>query len=161
MGIQSLPRRLLSGPYTAGCSWPLNFRAILCDLQPAFLFRPCRILSPGLKPAASPEYRWVSRNGRVLLCGDGPLEEMAGRLSHVRFQTWHRVASPGEPAGPFGLRFSVRQADSADSAAETASEVPFATRLVSEPDLCRGMVLDPGGGFFLEFRSDPGKASTG
>jgi hypothetical protein len=161
MGIQPLPRRLLRGPYTAGCPWPLNFHAILCDLQPGFLFRPCRNLKPGLNSAAGPEYRWVSRNGLVLLCGDGPLEEMAGRLSHVRFQTWLRVAPPGHPAGPYGLHFSVRQVDPADPTAATASEASFATRLVSEPDLSRGMVLDPGGGFFLEFRSDAATASIG
>jgi hypothetical protein len=136
---------LLTGTLAEGGPWPLNLRAILCDLRPRFLAKAC----------AGPGFRWVSRNGRVLLCGDRPLDELAGRASRVRLQTWNRAVLAGEPPEPYGLLFCVRAISSPRAEADHSSDATYATRLVATPDPVARLNLDVGGGLALEFRTAP------
>jgi hypothetical protein len=130
---------LLSGAVAADGAWPLNLRAVLCDLRPRFLAKAC----PG------PGCRRVSRNGRVLLCADRPVDELSGCDCCVRFQIWNRAILAGERPEPYGLLFCVRGIESngrdhGDS---------FTTLLVSRQSASGELALDLGGDFVLEFRS--------
>ncbi len=117
----------------AGAPWPFALTAVLCDLRPRFLS----------KGAAGRGFRAVSRNGRVLLCGDRPLVELAGRTARVRIQTWNRRTLPGEAPAPYGVLLCVRCTD-ADAPA-------FSTRLTEAADDA-DLKLDVGGLLVLEFR---------
>jgi hypothetical protein len=77
---------------------------------------------------------------------------MIGRASRVRFQTWHRSVLPGDPPEAYGILFCVRPIGPASSEAAAPADAVFDTRLVSTPDLSRGLILDVGGGMFLQFR---------
>lgn len=71
----------------------LCLTALLCDWDRAFI----------AKGTVGRHYRAVSRNGRVLLASDRPLEESAGRLVRLRIAHWHRQILPGELPSPWGI----------------------------------------------------------
>jgi hypothetical protein len=138
---------LLTGPLKLSSSWPLNLRAVLCDLRPRFLAKGC----------AGYGYRWVSRNGKVLLCAERPLDELVDQIAFIRLQTWNRAVLPGERPEPYGLLFCVRSVASPKlrpsphgpgRPAET-----FSTRLVPASVQSGELQLDVGGELTLEFRS--------
>jgi hypothetical protein len=130
---------LLQGPLLApGAPWPLSLCVLLCDLRSRFL----------PKGQAGRGHRAISRNGRVLVAGDRPLAELAGRPARVRLQTWHRAILPEETPKPYGLLLCVRSAD--------GEEPSFETLLVRHPGVPADLVLDVGGGQALHFRRLPG-----
>jgi hypothetical protein len=128
---------LLRGPLlTAAGPWPLSLCVLLGDLRPRFL----------AKGQAGRGYRAVARNGRVLLAGDRPLADLAGRCVRLRLQTWHRTVLPGDRPKPHGLLLCVR------SAAGQGPE--FEARLARHGDGSAdlALALDVGGGQALHFR---------
>jgi hypothetical protein len=128
---------LVQGPLlTAGAPWPLSLCALLCDLRPRFL----------PKGQAGRGYRAIARNGRVLLAGDAPLAELAGRCVRLRLQTWHRALLPGDRPRPYGLLLWVRLADGDEPECETR----LARHGEGSADLA--LALDVGGGQALHFR---------
>ena len=129
-------RDLLGGPLlSAGAPWPLVLRATLGDLRPRFLPK-------GAVGRAG--HRAVARNGRVLLCSDRPVAELAGLAALVRLQTWHRAALPGDEPAPHGLLLCVRGLEDGQPA--------YAARLVSRAEAEGDLTLDVGGLLALEFR---------
>ncbi len=135
---------LLCGPLAGQGGWPLSVRAVLCDLRPRFLAKSC----------GGRDYRWVSRNGKILLCADRPLDEVSRCACAVRFQTWHRALLPGDRPQAYGVLFCVRSAprDAAASVADAGPATIFSTRLVTPPEFAGQLALDVGGGLVLEFR---------
>jgi hypothetical protein len=134
--------RLLTGTLASDGAWPLNVRAVLCDLRPRFLSKKC----------TGPGYRWISRNGRVLLCGDRPLDELTGRKVRVRLQTWHRAILPGDQPEAYGLLFCVRILG--NESPGDRDEATFATRLIAPGQFSGELGLDVGGELVLDFRRD-------
>jgi hypothetical protein len=124
---------LLAGALvSAAAPWPLSLPAVVCDLRRRFIAK-CRV---------GDGYRSVSRNGRVLLCADRPLDELAGRAALVRVQGWHKPVLPGDRPEPYGLLLFVRAV-----AAGTAA--PYTMQMVPAPG--GELSLDVGGGLWLEF----------
>jgi hypothetical protein len=126
--------RLLSGPLLAGgLPWPWNLDVHLEDLRPRFL----------PKGAVGQGYRSIARNGRILLCSDRPVQDLAGRLARLRLQTWHRATLPGDVPAPFGILLCVRCHDRPPT---------HSVRLVRATDPAGELALDVGGLMALEFR---------
>jgi hypothetical protein len=137
-------RDLLGGPLlTADAPWPLVLRATLGDLRPRFLPK-------GAVGRAG--HRAVARNGRVLLCSDRPVAELAGLAAHVRLQTWHRAAPPGDEPAPYGLLLCVRGRERGGPL--------FAARLTARDQAVGDLTLDVGGLLVLEFRAVRTETST-
>ncbi len=130
-------RDLLGGPLlSAGAPWPLVLRATLCDLRPRFL----------PKGAVGPAgHRAVARNGRVLLCSDRPVAELAGLAALVRLQTWHRAALPGDAPAAHGILLCVRGLERGQPA--------YAARLAPRAEADGVLTLDVGGLLALELRA--------
>jgi hypothetical protein len=128
---------LLTGPLCSTAAWPYTLHVRLGDLRPRFL--PKNGIGSGC--------RAVARNGRVLLCGDRPLDQLSGRLAQVRLQTWHRVILPGERPQPYGVLLCVRCLSADDS-----PESPFAMQLVRVREAEGVLRIDVGGGMVLDFR---------
>ena len=128
-------RHLLGGPLPTGAVWPLTLSAVLCDLRPRFL----------PKGTAGRGFRAVARNGRVLLCGDLPPGELAGRPALVRLQTWHKVLLPGDAPSPYGILLVVR----------TQERLPagpsWTCRLLRTGEAEADLLVDVGGGMTLTF----------
>jgi hypothetical protein len=132
---------LLTGPLLKASSWPLLLQARLCDLRPRFLD----------KGRTRNGCRAIARNGRVLLCGDRAMSELAGRDVWLRLQTWHRSHLPADVPEPYGVVVWVR---GVEELTPTDSPGPvYATRLVSAAEAVGDLHLDVGGRFVLEFRS--------
>jgi hypothetical protein len=130
-------RDLLGGPLlSAGAPWPLVLRATLGDLRPRFLPK-------GAVGRAG--HRAVARNGRVLLCSDRPVTELAGLAAVVRLQTWHRATLPGDAPAPHGLLLCVRALERGTPS--------YAARLVRRAEAEGDLVLGVGGLLALEFRA--------
>jgi hypothetical protein len=130
-------RDLLGGPLlSAEAPWPLVLRATLCDLRPRFLPK-------GAVGRAG--HRAVARNGRVLLCSDRPVAELAGLAAVVRFQTWHRAVLPGDEPAPHGLLLCVRGLE--------RGEPLYAARLAPDTEADGDLTLDVGGTLALELRA--------
>ena len=111
-------------------------RAALGDLRPRFLPK-------GAVGRAA--HRAVARNGRVLLCSDRPVAELAGLAAVVRLQTWHRATLPGDEPGPHGLLLCVRGLE--------RGRPLYAARLVPCGEAGGDLTLDVGGLLVLEFRA--------
>jgi hypothetical protein len=129
---------LLTGPLCSTVPWPYTFLVRLCDLRPRFL--PKCVVGSGC--------RAVARNGRVLLCGDRPLDELHGQLARVRLQTWHRKILPGESPQPYGVLLCVRTLPIGD-----LGDCAFTMRLVRAGGAEGELRVDVGGGMQLEFRA--------
>ena len=128
-------RDLLGGPLlTADAPWPLLLRAALGDLRPRFLPK-------GAVGRAG--HRAVARNGRVLLCSDRPVAELAGLAALVRLQTWHRAALPGDEPAPYGVLLCVRGLE--------RGRPLYAARLAPRAGANGDLTLDVGGTLVLEF----------
>jgi hypothetical protein len=132
---------LLAGPLLKVSSWPLLLQARLCDLRPRFLD----------KGRTGSGCRAIARNGRVLLCGDRALSELAGREVWLRLQTWHRSHLPGDVPEPYGVVVWVRGAERLTSS--KSRPLIYATRLVSAAEAEGDLRLDVGGRFVLKFQS--------
>ena len=117
-----------------GTPWPFALMAVLCDLRPRFL----------PKGEAGRGFRAVSRNGRVLLCGDRPLAELTGRTACVRLQTWNRGILSGEAPEPHGVLLYVR------GLGTDAGEPAYQTRLATTAESA-DLTLDVGGLQVLAF----------
>jgi hypothetical protein len=142
--IEEPGRTLLTGPLIARADWPLNLRAQLCDLRPRFLAKSC----------TGAGYRRVSRNGKILLCADRPIEALIEKIARVRLQTWHRSVLPGERPEPFGLLLCVRLDETASKRAHYPAKekaATFSTRLVRAEECSGDLQLDVGGEMILEF----------
>jgi hypothetical protein len=112
-----------------------SFRAVLCDLRPRFI----------AKGRAGKGWRAVSRNGRVLLCSDLPLGDLAGRTALVRLQTWHKAILPGDAPAPFGTLLDVRTQE------QPKDGQPWNCRLVETGVADGELLLEVGGGMRLAF----------
>jgi hypothetical protein len=123
---------------TAVTDWPFAAAARLCDLRPRFID----------KGPAGRGRRAIARNGRVLLCADAPLAELAGRPVRLRLQTWNRAILPGDSPAPYGIVLHVRTLDEADATALTL----YTARLVRLAEAGGDVALDVGGGTALELR---------
>ncbi|MHB1426617.1 MAG: hypothetical protein ACYC3I_25935 [Gemmataceae bacterium] len=133
---------LLAGPLCSTALWPCTLHARCCDPRPRFLLK-----SPPSPPHAGggrgEGCRAVARNGRVLLCADRPMEELAGRLVRIRLQTWHRIYLPGDAPQPHGVLLCVRCVEDV---------VPsFAMELRSIAEARGQLRIDVGGGIMLDF----------
>jgi hypothetical protein len=127
---------LLRGPLWGAAPWPFNLHAVLCDLRPRFL----------VKAAVGPGHRAISRNGRVLLCGDRPLADLPGRPARLRLQTWHRVLLPDAAPEAYGVLLCVR------CGGHPPPDSPaFLTRLTPRSEPGGELDLDLGGGMVLAF----------
>ena len=115
---------------------PLSVLALLPDLRPSFI----------AKGKVGRGYRAIARNGRVLMASDRNLAELAGEVSLVRFQMWHRAVLPHEPHGPYGLLFVVRRV-----LPTSCAEVPYTVRLVEVEKAESDLILNVGGCKLLEF----------
>ena len=129
---------LLTGPLCSSLSWPYTFHVRLCDLRPRFL----------PKCVVGSECRAVARNGRVLLCADQPLDELAGQPARMRMQTWHRAILPGESPQPYGLLLCVRGLPPGDQ-----PDGVFTMRLVRSGEAEGDLRVDVGGGMVLDCRA--------
>jgi hypothetical protein len=133
---------LLTGSLLADASWPLLLRVRLCDLRLRFLD----------KGRAGNGFRAVARNGRVLLCSDRAVNELAGRETWLRLQTWHKIHLPGDKPMPFGILLCTGEADKHRG---RSGEMPrFITRLVAVGQSRGELCLDVGGRLSLEFASE-------
>lgn len=127
---------LLAGPLCSMTQWPYNLHACCCDLRPRFL----------VKQTIRSGCRAVSRNGRVLLCADRPVEELSGRFVRVRLQTWHRSYLPGDVPQPHGVLLYVR------SLASDERKVPvFEMHLRPLVEAKGELRIAVGGGIMLDF----------
>jgi hypothetical protein len=129
---------LLTGPLCSTAAWPCSLRVRLCDLRPRFL--PKCVIGSGC--------RAVARNGRILLCGDRPLDELSGQSVRVRLQTWHRAILPGESPGPYGVLLCVRCLPTDD-----LSRSVFTTQLVRRSEAEGELRVEVGGGMVLDCRA--------
>jgi hypothetical protein len=127
---------LLGGPLRSNSPWPFTFDARLCDLRPRFL----------VKKAVGRGGRAVSRNGRILLCSDRPLEALADQVVRVRLQTWHRAILPGDAPQPYGVLLCVR------CPVEGGAGPLFTTRLTTRALAAGDLEVDVGGGLVLELK---------
>jgi hypothetical protein len=139
---------LISGPLLLKAGrLPFSFGAVFCDVRPRMIAK--RQVGRG--------YRAVARNGRILLASDRPLADLAGRVTRIRIQHWHRVILPGEDPELCGLLLHVRceERRSQTPAGEQAlvhqlsKEPLYGMQLVSR---CRDgcdLTLDVGGGMIL------------
>jgi hypothetical protein len=93
--------------------------------------------------------RAVARNGRVLLCGDRPLEELAGQRASVRLQTWHRTILPGESPRPYGVLLCVRTRSANDP-----TDTRFTLHLVRPGEAEGDLRMNVGGGMVLDLRTE-------
>jgi hypothetical protein len=132
----SAVHEIVSGRLATDGSWPLILEARLCDLRP-------RLLAKG---RAGRGYRAIARNGRVLVASDRPLEELRGRISQVRLQTWHRAILAGDPCEPYGILVCIR------SGRDHSGQPPYETQLIRAGDCPFDLGLDVGGGTSLVFR---------
>jgi len=123
---------------TAVTDWPFAAAARLCDLRPRFID----------KGAAGRGRRAIARNGRVLLCSNVPLAELAGRTVRLRLQTWNRVILPGDPPATYGVVLYASLLEGADLEGFTL----YTTRLVRITEAGGDVALDVGGGTALELR---------
>jgi hypothetical protein len=128
---------LLRGPLTAMGTWPLLLAAKWCNLRPAFL----------PKGQVGRHFRAVSRNGRVLVASDMPLEAMSGRVVSARFQTWHKAILPEELPVAWGVLLCIR-AERGSGAAPM-----YEARLVHEGQDDSALILEVGGLRVLEINS--------
>ena len=132
--IISGPLLKLAGPES------LRFQAVLCDLRPRFIPK-CRV---------GRGYRAVSRNGRVLLATNSPMDELIEREVEIRLQPWRKVILPGERPETYGVLMCARCLDpSLRSGSE--SEAAYHSCLVSEPQSNADLAVDVGGGKILTF----------
>jgi hypothetical protein len=128
-------RALLGGPLLeAGPPSPLTLFVTLCDLRPRFI----------PKGTVGRGHRAIARNGRVLLCSDAPVADLAGRPARLRLQTWHRAILPGDPPEPYGLLLNVRTRDIAPPADL------WAMRLVGGREAAGSLWVEVGGGLVLD-----------
>jgi len=127
-------RNLLRGSLPEGTPWPLTLRVVLCDLRPRFL----------PKGRAGRGCRAISRNGRLLLCSEVPLADLAGLPAQVRLQTWHKAILPGDVPEPYGLLLCVRPADEGSGPLGKCC-------LASSRDAVGEVLLEVGGGMTLAF----------
>jgi hypothetical protein len=127
---------LLEGPLLGSGQWPLDLRAILCDLRPRFL----------PKGQVGRGYRAIARNGRVLLASSLPLVEWTGQAAHLRLQTWRKILLPHDPPQPYGILLSLRPA------AESAALVEYECVLTPPGDEPHQLRIDVGGRMVLTIR---------
>jgi hypothetical protein len=127
---------LLRGPGCAAGLWPILLTARWCDLGRSFL----------PKGRVGRSFRAVSRNGRVLLASDLPLEDLRGRCVQARLQTWHRTILAGTPPDPFGVLVCLR------GQAELQAQSSHVARLVAAETTGADLVIDVGALRLLELR---------
>jgi hypothetical protein len=119
---------------------PLSVLSLLPDLRPRFM----------AKGKVGRGYRAIARNGRVLMASDRNLAELAGEISLVRLQAWHRSILPREPRRPYGLLLVVQRV-----LPTSGAEVPYTVRLVDVAKVQSDLVLNVGGCKVLEFVQPP------
>jgi|SRR5579864_7372106 len=135
--LEAVCHHLLEGPLLGSGIWPLNLRAIMCDLRPRFL----------PKGQVGRGHRAIARNGRVLLASSLPLVEWTGRVAELRLQTWRKIILPHEPPQPYGIVLSLRPA------AEIADMVVYECVLTSAGVEPHQLQIDVGGRMVLTVRS--------
>ena len=114
---------------------PVRLLARFCDVRARFL----------AKGRVGRGYRYIARNGRVLLASDLLLAELSGRIVEARFQIWHRAILREDPAQPYGVLLVVR------GSATPREGVLYNTRLVDKPAEPYALALALGGETVLEF----------
>jgi len=131
-----LPSGLLSGLLlTAEQSLPVRLRALSCDLSSRFL----------PKGRVGNGYRYIARNGRVLLASDLTLKDLAKQIVEMRLQVWHRALLPEEKPEPFGFLLCVRGAS-----VDPALALHRASLVAAPASPCE-LAIDVGGRTWLEF----------
>ena len=132
--IISGPLLKLAGPES------LRFQAVLCDLRPRFIPK-CRV---------GRGYRAVSRNGRVLLATNSPMDELIEREVEIRLQPWRKVILPGQRPEIYGVLMCTRCLDS-DHLSGLKNEAAYDSCLVKEAQSAANLAVDVGGGMSLLF----------
>src|SRR5205807_4607493 len=115
---------------------PMRLRVRFGDLSSRFL----------AKGQVGKGYRFIARNGRVLLATDAPLADLVDAVVEARLQVWHRAILPGDKPQPFGLLLWVRSRGAAKAGPVQRGE------LVAELSEGRELAIAVGGGRWLEFR---------
>jgi len=141
------PSGLLSGTLPAAeQTLPIRFWALLCDLRARFL----------AKGRVGTRYRFISRNGRILLATDAALEELAGQIVEARLQIWHRAILPGDKPEPYGFLLCLR------SKLVCLPPPLYRADLVAAPNGSCALAIDLGGRLWLEFnRMQEATAASG
>src|SRR5437660_1427633 len=94
-----LPSNLLTGTLLAATTpWPLRLCAVLGDLRTRFI----------AKGKVGTGYRFVARNGRVLLATRTSLTDLADQIVEVRLHVWHRAILSGDEPEPYGVLLCIR-----------------------------------------------------
>ena len=138
-----LPSGLLNGLLLmADPSLPLRLQALLCDLSSRFL----------PKGRVGNGYRYISRNGRVLLASDLALKDLAKQIVEMRLQVWRRALLPGDKPEPFGFLLCVRS-----TSVDPALALHRASLVAAPASSCE-MAIDVGGRTWLEFLRTDGRA---
>jgi hypothetical protein len=131
---------LLRGTLAKEMPLPISLSAALGDLRTRFL----------AKGQVGTGYRFIARNGRVLLATEGALAELLDRAVYIRIQVWHRAILPGDPPDPYGLLLCIRH-----SALDHAAAL-YRAALVETPAAHCALAIEVGGGRWLEFNHESG-----
>jgi hypothetical protein len=132
------PSTLLTGNLLAATdALPIRLRVIFGDLRSRFL----------AKGRVGKGYRFIARNGRVLLATDAPLADLVDAVVEARLQVWHRAILPGDIPQPYGLLLCVRSRGGAQSGPVQRGE------LVAELSQGYELAIAVGGGRWLEFHA--------
>ncbi|HMC89197.1 MAG TPA: hypothetical protein VKI17_06600 [Gemmataceae bacterium] len=107
----------------------------LCNLRTRFL----------AKGQMGKSFRYVSRNGRILLAADMGISELVDSVVELRLQIWNRAILPGDKPDPFGFLLCVRSQ-------AACSVLPLlSSKLVEAPSADGELSIDLGGRLWLEF----------
>lgn len=152
--VREIADPFLSGPLWTG-ALPFALTARLCDLRPRFL----------VKGEMGRGYRFIARNGRILLASERSLAELAGKTVCLRVQTWHKSILPGETPVPYGLLLCVRECAVVERVYATClapdpkaprprgarGETMASATESSRPSFAAQLTIEVGGGHVLAF----------
>jgi hypothetical protein len=120
----------------------VSFHAVLCDLSPRFIPK-CRV---------GRGYRAVSRNGRVLLASNVPMESLMGCEVDIRLQLWRKIILPGDTPEVYGVLMCARGPEAGrPGLAQEITNMPLQSQLMRNYPGPFELAVDVGGGMMLVF----------
>jgi hypothetical protein len=129
------PSTLLTGNLLAAVdALPMRLRVMFGDLSSRFL----------AKGQVGKGYRFIARNGRVMLAADGPLADLVDTVVEARLQVWNRAILPGDIPQPYGLLLCIRRQAGSKPGSVQRGE------LVAEVSEGCELAIAVGGGRWLE-----------